>query len=311
MERILAADVGVGLPSQPLMSRHRWYPIYLFTAPPTSPSTLRLVTWNIDFATREESERLLCILSYIRKRYPVREQGPHIPLCILLQEFPVHLFPVLLAEKWVRTNFAVVPSGMHEWPIGATYGNVTLVSISLPIVSAHSLLLANSRMHRTALTVDVALRHPCTGHALTLRVVNTHLESLLSGADARRSQLAAIADILRDRGVHAGVVAGDMNAICDSDAAIPAQVGLVDTYRGDRDDLNCFTWGYQPPTQFPPGRLDRVYYTPYHGQPTTRWPLIIDAPRVIGAGLMTTRGSWVSDHSGVMTTVHFDTVWRL
>ena len=69
---------------------------------------------------------------------------------------------------------------------------------------------------------------------------------------------------------------------------------------GDGEDEMGFTWGYQPPSEFPPNRLDKVLYT---ANETFR----IERPRIMGVDVKTAtaqEGLWVSDHYGLETTVH-------
>jgi tyrosyl-DNA phosphodiesterase 2 len=78
-------------------------------------------------------------------------------------------------------------------------------------------------------------------------------------------------------------------------------VGLVDAYREgeedeDEEDEDGYTWGYQPPCEFAPGRLDKILFTPGAG-------VMVDQPERIGLALKTDKGQWASDHYGLVTTV--------
>jgi tyrosyl-DNA phosphodiesterase 2 len=225
------------------------------------------------------------------------------PCCILLQEVHVRAFQAILDNEWVRRHFAITPVTPERWPNYNIYGNVTLVSRSIPVCHAWSLEFANSEMARNALLVDLKLGVPEHGEEeskppVTIRIANTHLESLPQGASARPLQLLLIAKMLEEHGMHGGIVCGDMNAIGPSDIPIVADAGLLDTWGeddDDDDDEEGYTWGYQPECEYPPGRLDKILITPGSG-------FIIEGPKKIGVGVKTTDGEWVSDHYGLLTT---------
>ena len=224
---------------------------------------------------------------------------------------------MLLSNDWIRVHFQVTPISKWNWPNRAHYGNITLISLPIPVVSASSLVFANSHMSRNALIVDVQLAPsakgpppPETGNTeivgnddkvtraplFRIRIANVHLESLQQGTSARPQQLALVRDALREKGIKAGLVGGDMNNIMECDKDIPSSLGLSDAYTGNDDDANGHTWGYQPACQFPPGRLDKILYTPDQG-------LIVAEPTRVGMGVKTALEQWASDHYGLLTSV--------
>lgn len=238
------------------------------------------------------------------------------PCCILLQEIHYHAFPIILHNPWVQKYFTVTPSSTDDFPV-QTYGVVTLVSSSIPVSLVQSLHFGNSQMGRNALMVDLKLTPPgsrrrkrksgdsqssreskdsSTSRYVTLRLANTHLESLPMGAFARPVQLANTAEYLKQEDLIGGVVCGDMNIIGPSDLHIHDAAGLVDAWQGENEE-DGYTWGYQPECQFPPGRLDRVFYT----QASTR-RCKISPPERVAIDVMTD-GEWVSDHYGLLTTI--------
>ncbi|KAI0359893.1 hypothetical protein OH77DRAFT_1419244 [Trametes cingulata] len=257
-----------------------------------SPKELRLITWNVDFMAPGSRERLLCILSYLQKSVL---SSPPEPSCILLQELEEDSLDALLSHEWVRKYYAVIPPTCEYWRVH--YGNATLVSRSIPFQNPQMLDFANSRMGRSAIFVDIPILSPNTEGVRTVRVANAHLESLLQGTPARPDQLKAIAELLTAKDVNAGVVGGDMNMIGDSrDQNIHVAAGLDDACLF-RDDPSSHTWGYQPPCQYPPRRMDRVFFVGER--------LIVDSVEVIGKGLRTKDGRWASDHRGLVTTLSF------
>lgn len=269
------------------------------------PSTVRLVTWNLDFAAPDRKKRLLAALSYIQQHVldcRTISERPE-PCCILLQEVHETVFAQILNAEWVRRCFIVVPTSVDKWPDQAEYGNVTLVSRTIPVVNVSAITFGNSKMKRNAVFVDIKMSIPAhedeprlSGGIVTLRVANTHLESLPQGTAARPRQLKLIAAALRGRGIFGGIVAGDMNAISPADEEIVEEAELYDAWEGDDNDEG-FTWGYQSLEQLPPGRLDKVLTTGQEG-------FVVDQPERIGIGEAIGRGKWVSDHYGLVTRVH-------
>ncbi|KIK35309.1 hypothetical protein CY34DRAFT_812253 [Suillus luteus UH-Slu-Lm8-n1] len=269
------------------------------------PSTVRLVTWNLDFTAPDKKKRLVAALSYIQQHVldcRTISERPE-PCCIMLQEVHESVFTQILNAEWVRRCFIVVPTGVDKWPDQAQYGNVTLVSRTIPVVNASTIIFTNSKMKRNAIFVDIKLSIPAhddeprlSGGIVTLRVANTHLESMPEGAAARPKQLKLIAAALRGRGIFGGIVAGDMNAISPADETIVEAAKLYDAWEGEDEDEG-FTWGYQSLEQLPPGRLDKVLTTRQEG-------FVVDHPERIGIGEEIGRGKWVSDHYGLVTRVH-------
>lgn len=247
------------------------------------------------------------------------------PCCILFQEIHYYAFPIILDYPWVQQYFTVAPTSPDEFPY-AGYGVVTLVSRSIPVTQVQSLHFGNSTMGRNALMVDLKLsppsakrkirraegsrsseeiERPSTPQFVTLRLANTHLESLPQGAIARPVQLANTAAYLKQDNLYAGVVCGDMNIIGYNDFYMHKEAGLIDAWdrrstEDDEDDEDeGYTWGYQPTCQFPPGRLDRVFYTRNCAKRCK-----ISRPERIGVDVRTVEDyQWVSDHYGLLTTI--------
>lgn len=141
-----------------------------------------------------------------------------------------------------------MPVSADKWPAGMQYGNVSLVSRSIAVASASQLEFSMSRMGRTGLVVDIKLTGP--SRDVILRVINTHLESLPTGAPARPRQMALLAGLLKTEGIGGGVIAGDMNPINRSDMTLVADMGLRDTWKRGDSDPEGFTWGFQVSTRF-------------------------------------------------------------
>ena len=279
------------------------------SAPVILPSSFRLVTWNVSFDTPNERARIVTALDHLRDDIVRCPEGQTHPQCvILLQEVNPTSLQAILEHSWVRDHFLVAPIRANAWPMSA-YGNATLVSRDIPVTSAQIVDFGpyDSVMGRHALIVDLRLHarpkrssqdgeDDPTPREVTIRVANVHLESLPMGVGFRPLQLKTTAKLLRAHGIYAGIVAGDMNAIMEEDVDIHQDAVLLDAWtQGDTDDSG-FTWGYQPKSQFDPGRLDKILYT-------SKQRCRVERPQRVGVGLKTQSNQWVSDHYGLLTTV--------
>ncbi|PBK84713.1 hypothetical protein ARMGADRAFT_943131 [Armillaria gallica] len=257
---------------------------------PDLPSTMTIISWNVNFMA-PVVERLRCALEHMRC---IVLQSPSLyphPCCILLQEVTGPGFQTLLSTDWIQTYFSVIPQSEATDENG--YGCVTLISNNIPLIGAWSLPFP-SEMRRSAILTDLLFASGPGLPPVNVRLANVHLESLSSGARARAVQLNLTAERLRDVGVDFGIVGGDMNAISDSDRALPEACGLVDSWKGADSDESGFTWGYQPTSRFLPGRLDKICHT-------QSFNFTLDVPRRVGVNLKTPTGRWVSDHYGLAT----------
>lgn len=264
------------------------------------PTSLNLITWNIDFATPEAARRLTAALDYLQFNAFPEQRGGKPPHClILLQEINIDAFDTLLAHPWVQEWFRVVPGSAEAgWPKGAWYGTVTLVHA--PLAKSVCVHFEESWMQRNALVTDITVN----GRNV-LRVVNTHLESLPMGTPLRVKQMGAIAGLLKEKAgtLVGGIACGDMNAISPEDATLAEKNGLLDAWerggggsRREGDEAEGTTWGYQPRSQYPPGRLDKILYTESEA-------FEIRDVRRIAVDLKMSGGDWVSDHYGLACRV--------
>ncbi|KAJ7931527.1 Endonuclease/exonuclease/phosphatase [Mycena leptocephala] len=253
------------------------------------PSTIELVSWNVSFDAPLVATRMAAMLRHLEKVVFKCRGGRHRAEVNALVGLET-----ILKDEWVREHFFVTPADTSKWPTDppARYGNVTLVEKSIPVVDAHILEFGLSAMQRTGVMYDVILR-----------IINTHLESLPSGDDARPEQLKLLSKFLRQvaPGVRGGIISGDMNPIGPKDAGVPGALGLKDAWRKGDTDERGFTWGEQPRSEFPAGRFDKILYLPRKGYR-------VDEPQRIGMGLKVSNervpnGLWMSDHCGLWTKV--------
>ncbi|KAF5367577.1 hypothetical protein D9758_003707 [Tetrapyrgos nigripes] len=268
----------------------------------SAPNRINLITWNIDFQSPYPTERMQGAMKFLQEYLG----DPPSPCVILLQEVSNKVLPYLLEVEWIQRHFLITPTSKVKWNGKGTYGLVTLVEKSIPVVHSSIVHFANkvvTDMERAVLLTDVKLRVPGTGSGkdekcLVVRIANVHLESLgyLMAVKKRREQLKFCAWIVREpdeqHPFHGGVVAGDFNAIdSDSDSQVTEE-GLKD--HGPEMELReQFTWGVNDDRGgYPPGRLDKIVYTPYRGFRMT-------IPERLGFGLtINSRGKeeCVSDH---------------
>jgi len=284
------------------------------------PGSLTLITWNVDAQQPYADQRLRAALDHLQfHAFPEFNGGQPPPCLILLQEIKRDAFPTLLAHPWVQAWFMIAPGSPEEgWPQGARYGygTATLITRSLIFASSVCVHFGESEMGRNALVSDV-LFGGAEPHARVLRIINTHLESLPAGAQRRALQLSFITQLLRWGGpesvVVGGIVCGDMNAIAPSDAMLPEQNELSDAWEeqrrrdrrvelpeGEDEDEDGATWGYQPPCEFPPGRLDKILYTDNDAFEVKNIRKL-----AIGLQMPTPEGrvDWVSDHYALLCQV--------
>lgn len=283
----------------------------------TRPLTLRALTWNVDFAAPHAEQRLNGLLEFLESEAALLSSSSAEPRCsaldlICLQEVSASAFPAILNSNFVQNNYYITDIDSTSWhpSVSPSFGSVTLIRRS-PIIATglygsptaprpalrpaaiYRIPFDKSLSHlnRDALCCDILLRG-----GTRLRVVNVHLDSLNINPPLRPAQLALCAEHLHclgdtkgySIGLHAGLVAGDFNAISPRDETLAEECGLVNIWRathpgvgdtpdastnalaianpGDKaEDQNTLTpredgatWGVQFQEAFPSGRLDRV-----------------------------------------------------
>ncbi|KAF8891840.1 Endonuclease/exonuclease/phosphatase [Infundibulicybe gibba] len=290
---------------------------------PLNMSMFAVLTWNIDFSRPFPKLRLGSLLSHLESTLfssSPDEYPQALSTIILIQEFDIRCFEVLLAESFVRETYDI--TNVSSASLAATYGTVTLVPKAL--ASYVSLVFRapfpGSCMGRDALYVDLAIPSDA-GDPTHLRIANTHLESLRGRGDVERpAQLASIIEVLSAPGIDGGLVGGDMNAIAPTDVGLPESLGFSDAWitamsshgaleAGETDigtlvggqpsiDADSHTWGYQPRSVYPPGRLDKILLSGI---------LRVERIERVGVGLRVqgskADGEWVSDHYGLLAKI--------
>ncbi|KAG6873926.1 hypothetical protein C0995_008965 [Termitomyces sp. Mi166 len=266
------------------------------------PSSIQIVTWNLDHRAPNPKERMFVALRHL-ETYVFKCGGGQDPVacCIMLQEVHEDALPRLLDNAWIRKHFVVTPISAEKWTRG--YGNVTLVARTVVVVYAGTLTFGYSSAGRGALVVDLKVSSPKANEPqdMVLRMINTHLEPGALGVRMRRTQLGVLTSLLRKTDhVRGGVIAGGMNAVSPEDTELPGDHHLMDAWTFPNRNPSGFTWGSQDSGDLPPARLDKVLYV------ERRKAYTIDSPKRIGIGLRAFNDDgrdvgWVSDHFGLLT----------
>ncbi|TKA63274.1 hypothetical protein B0A49_08953 [Cryomyces minteri] len=254
-----------------------------------------LITWNIDVLIPCGHIRMTAALSHLQRlilpQDPEGAQGQNsndgsqerAPVVVFLQEMSPDDLALIASTPWIREHFNVTDTKNTYWD-GKGYGTTSLVDRRLDIAGCFRVMWV-SRFERDGLFVDVLLPPSASASASassktekkdnsqqeeregrrTLRLCNTHLESLVADPPFRPQQVAAASRHLHAPDVHAGVLAGDCNAIEPFDRTLAAEHGLSDvflTLGGREDSEEGFTWGYQSGARvrekFGCSRMDKV-----------------------------------------------------
>jgi tyrosyl-DNA phosphodiesterase 2 len=189
------------------------------------------------------------------------------------------------------------------------YGTTTLVDIRLPIMSAFRVHYSKTRMDRDAFFADISLG------GKTVRLCNSHLESMAFDPPFRPPQVELVAKYMHEGHLHAALAAGDFNAIQPFDRTLHTENNLKDAYLelgGKEDSDEGFTWGQQAATmlreQFGCSRMDKVYFC--GGVKLLRFERFgadvlaegeDEGRQIVELGF---EKPWVTDHLGVVAEVH-------
>ncbi|OTB18028.1 hypothetical protein K445DRAFT_315784 [Daldinia sp. EC12] len=230
---------------------------------------LRLYSWNIDFMLPFAKARMDAALEHLHEL--TSKLPSSTATVIFLQECVEEDLATIGEKEWVRDKFNVTNVDGRNWQ--AYYGTTTLIDRRLDITSLFRVHYEKTRMERDALVIETALPSPVVGagagaSSRTVRLCNSHLESLAVDPPLRPAQVRVLATHMRAPGVHAGLAAGDFNAIQPFDRTLHADHGLKDAYLelgGREDSEEGYTWGQQAATslreRFGCSRMDKVYFT--------------------------------------------------
>lgn len=296
---------------------------------------LAIYTWNIDFMLPHAEPRMRAALAHLDTLTSTHANTTTAAV-IFLQECTPGDLATIAAAPWVRARHHLTDVDASNWAT-AHYGTVALVDARLTPAAAFRVHYAQTRMDRDALFVDVVLsssssslsssspssstdhdggKSTTTGRRKVVRLCNTHLESLALDPPFRPPQMRLVARHLRAEGVHAGLAAGDFNAVQPADRTLHSEGGngLRDAYLelGGQEDAEAgYTWGQQAATalraQFGCSRMDKVYLCggarPVRLERFGAEVLVEgeeEGREIVGLGF---ERPWITDHLGVMAEV--------
>lgn len=283
--------------------------------PEINPQAIRLASWNIDMLIGFAEERMSAALEHLSSL--AASTPASTPLIIFLQEMSQSDLRQIRDAAWIQERFFITDLDESNWGT-PLYGTTTLVDRRLSIAGVFRVPWI-SNFSRDGLFVDIALAASLSP-APTLRLCNTHLESLVADPPVRPRQLQAAAPYLHDKPAAAALLAGDLNAIQPFDRTLHAENGLRDAYLelgGGEDSDEGYTWGYQVPQaerdRFGCSRMDKILFA------GALRPVAFER---IGVGVkvaeehrqrMRDAGAeeWVTDHYGVIGDFELTNGWVL
>ncbi|KAI1618504.1 Endonuclease/exonuclease/phosphatase [Exophiala viscosa] len=270
-----------------------------------SPASLipkiSIMSWNIDFMLPFTDERMLAALKHLESHV----QANSTPTIVMLQEMLETDLALIQEQPWIREKYSLTDITSKYWESGH-YGTCTLIPTVLPVNAVFRVHYEQTVMERDALFVDLAF-----GNGHSIRICNSHLESLIADPPKRPQQLATAAKVMRDPAVTGSVIGGDFNAIQDFDRTLHTDNGLQDAYLtmgGSEDSDEGYTWGQMAPTkqrdQFGCSRMDKLFFCGnLRCEKFERFGLGVKAEeKHVQDSLIKEEGmeeGWVTDHLGV------------
>lgn len=226
-------------------------------------TSIAVYSWNIDFMLPFDEARMKPALAHLHDLINAKSSPTTAPV-VFLQECKPDDLKTIAMTPWVRDHFYLTDIDHTNWAT-KHYGTTILIDSRLSVVSVFRVHYSKTRMDRDALFVDVLLG----SDDKKIRLCNTHLESMAFEPPFRPFQMQVVARYLHEDSLHAGLVAGDFNAIQPFDRTLHVDHhnGLKDAFLelgGEEDTEEGFTWGQQAATklrdQFGCSRMDKVYF---------------------------------------------------
>ena len=304
--------------------KDEWKPFKLPASRQTSSggiTSLALYTWNIDAIVPTPEARMDAALAHLQELTRQEVSTETTAVVIFLQECIPSDLKTIAQKQWIRDNFYITDIDDSAWASGA-YGTTTLIDRRLDISSCFRVHYSATKMERDALFVDVAIPIMTPngyGRAATLRLCNTHLESLVPVPPLRPAQMQLVAKYMHADGVSGAVIAGDFNAIQPEDESLHTDTGLKDAYLeagGQSGKGEGFTWGQQAHPalrdRFGLSRMDEVFFCgeclrllkfERFGE-----DVVVDEARKEDRNTLLALGfekAWVTDHLGLNAVFNF------
>lgn len=241
----------------------------MLAMPARPPSTLSLMTWNIDFSSILATRRTKGLIDYI-----CSSETPDI---LFLQEVRADIHASLLANPQIRQKFLITDAeDQSAFSNSDSFTNIVLLAKDRFAFSLRDEGLIQPS-HPSGYMIGSAFREklpsafgrngfhldliPQTAPGKHLRLINTHLDSLQK-ISFRSRQLKQLTRAFNEDGCIGGLIAGDFNAIQPEDDRLIAENNLEDAWLSLKgyNDPNAPTWsvGRLRDPRYPPGRLDKV-----------------------------------------------------
>ena len=269
----------------------------------TNITALAVYTWNIDFMLPFPDARMSAAVAHLEK---LISQDASTPAVIGLQECTKSDLVFLAENDWIRDNFYMTDVDNTSWG-SFMYGTTTLVDRRLPVSSCFRAHFTATNMERDGLFVDIAL------NGKTLRLCNTHLESLIADPPLRPTQMRIISGYMRE--VAAAIVAGDFNAIQPFDESLHSDNGLKDAYLelgGTEGAEEGKTWGQQAlrqlREQFGCSRMDKLFFCgDVKALAVERFgnDVVVEGEEADRLEALGFEKAWVTDHLGLCAVFEF------
>ncbi|KAI2642715.1 endonuclease/exonuclease/phosphatase family protein [Xylaria nigripes] len=222
-------------------------------------NALALHSWNIDFMLPFPEARMQAALDHLEQL--LTQTSSTAPVIVLQECLPSDLVTIC-QQQWVRDRFYITDTDTSAWASDA-YGTTTLIDRRLEVSSCFRVHYSSTAMERDALFVDIRTNLGAT----TIRVGNTHLESLVAEPPRRPQQVQTAAQYMHATGISGALLAGDLNAIQPFDGSLHTDNGLKDAYLelgGQENVAEGYTWGQQASTKlrekFGCSRMDKVFF---------------------------------------------------
>lgn len=181
---------------------------------PPRPTTMKLISWNIDTSQLGCKEIFLSLSSIARVNSVI----------ICLQGVDAGAYESLVARDWVKTNFNIAPASADG--LERTSGNVILVPFTLPIDMFYAITLPPSKQ-QAALFVDI----PCQNGKdfAKIAIGSVYLTSGLKEVTVRQTGHVKNTLTERDGGIIVGNITKEQFDLVD---ASPALKGTKVLYTG-------------------------------------------------------------------------------
>lgn len=274
-------------------------------------SSLRLITWNVDFLIPYAKPRMAAALNYLADLVKDTPQ----PVVLFLQEMVPSDLEQITGAQWVREKFLVTDLDGSNWLAKAphAYGTTTLIDRRLNVKQVFRVPFI-SKFDRDGLFVDLQ----AGGEASSiLRLCNVHLESLPANPPVRDKQLEDAKPYLHDPQLFAALLAGDCNAIEPFDRTLHTENELKDAFLelgGAEDTEEGYTWGYQDVAaikgRFPPSRMDKLLYRGAFSPKSLERIGVgvkVEDDNVRSEMMETLHCDWVTDHYGLDVVLNLET----